>query len=114
MLVQLYRTSILYDHEAPDPRAYRGTTFRTSYVNGTFEEIRASYKVASWFFAEGTTNHRELPTGDSAVDLPEVIWLMEIPSLEWAVEEWGDIMVQKVKKVPGVSFYVEILDDDLE
>lgn len=38
------------------------------------------------------------------------IYLADIPSIEWAFEKWGDLVIQE-SNIPGVKLYLEIYDD---
>lgn len=111
MIVELRRTSGDWD-TSPDERAFRETRYVThEYTFKTIQEAKEASESpgAIKFFREGGINHRELEDG-IAVDRPDEVWLMDIPSIEWATKEWGELVV-RASNVVGIDLYVEIYDD---
>lgn len=107
MIVEISRTSNY--GSAPEEGAYQEHRLTTSYCNcKTLKEARAHKYVPQWFFREGTYNHRE-ENGHAAMDSYGDVWLIDIPSLEWAAEKWGRIVVSK-SDVVGIKWAVEVYD----
>lgn len=108
MIVELKRTSSW--STSPDPIAKEETRLITCHCTcKTLEEAKARPEVARWFFREGSQNHRKTARG-VAHDFPQKRFLADIPSLEWAVEKWGELVIQS-SDVVGVQLCVEIYDD---
>lgn len=67
---------------------------------------------SGWY--EVGTNHREeiLPSGRVRYlkEVPEHAWVIDIPSIEWALERWGTLVLTR-SEIPDISLCLEIYDD---
>ncbi len=107
MIVELSRTSNRGGQA--DGIAYKENRLATSWCTcKSLDEVR-THRALTWFFRDGGQNHRE-EGGRTAVDFPREVWLADIPSLEWAFEKWGSIVVDS-SEVVGIAMKVEIYDD---
>ena len=108
MIVEIKRTDAGWD-ECPIEGATHSEMWCKSYCNRkTLEDVRKHPHVAAWFFREGTRNHRE-EGGQTVMERLEAVWTIDIPSLEWAVETWGRLVVSESDFV-DLGLCVEIYD----
>lgn len=99
--------------KAPTPNARREMRLVTRQCAlKTLDEVRNHAYASRWFFSPDAVNQRETVNG-TEVDVPQGTWLIDLESLEEAVEKWGRIVVD-TSNVVGVKYVVTIYDDYIE